>query len=129
MSKLLLSGIINIIAQHDAIVESELKIKALEHENISNQARIEALENWVLKQDDQLHKVNDKLLSMDLNVVIVKKSKDIEAIKKKIISLEIDMNSAKKSQIFKLQGESSVSKVKKCTLCSDTFHRHYDRET
>ena len=61
VSKLLLSGIINILAQHDAIVESELKIKALEHENISNQARIEALENWVLKQDDKLSKVKDKL--------------------------------------------------------------------
>ena len=40
VSNLLLSGIINILAQHDAIVEAELKIETLEHENISNQARI-----------------------------------------------------------------------------------------
>ena len=81
VSNLLLSGII--LAQHDAIVEAELKMKTLEHENISNQARIEVLENWVLKQDDQLNKVHDKLVSMDLNGVIAKESKDIEAIKKK----------------------------------------------
>ena len=40
VSNLLLSGIINILAQHDDIVEDELKIETLEHENISNQARI-----------------------------------------------------------------------------------------
>ena len=61
VSNLLLSGIINILVQHDAIVEAEAIIKALEYDKVSNQARIEALENWVLMQDDKVEEINEKI--------------------------------------------------------------------
>ena len=47
--KLLLGGVINILAQHDTIVKNEEKVKHLEHAQVTNQSRIEALENWVLR--------------------------------------------------------------------------------
>ena len=62
MSNLLDSGIINILVLHDVIVEARIKA----HE-LSNQARIEALENWVLKQDKNIEEMNDKLSRMDVN--------------------------------------------------------------
>ena len=45
LSQHLLVGVINILAQHDTIVKNEEKMKHLEHAQVTNQSRIEALEN------------------------------------------------------------------------------------
>ena len=52
VSSLLLSGIVNILGQHDALEHLEEGIKVLEHDNVTNRNRTEALENWVTKQEE-----------------------------------------------------------------------------
>ena len=47
----LLGGIVNILNQSEAFDDVVERTKALEHENVSNKACIEALENWVLRQN------------------------------------------------------------------------------
>ena len=46
---LLLSGIFNIISQHDVIDDLQKKIRALEHDDITSRSRIESLKKWSLK--------------------------------------------------------------------------------
>jgi hypothetical protein len=53
VSSLLLSGVINIINQHDDLEHLETKVKSLEMSSKTNQFRIESLESWVLKQDEE----------------------------------------------------------------------------
>ena len=83
VSVLLLGGIINILSQHDDLVELEQRIKDIEHKDITHQTRIESLENWVLKQGEDINLLNEKLEAMDLNGAIVKESLEIEVMKKK----------------------------------------------
>ena len=56
VSNLLLNGIINIIVQHEFVEDLEERIKQVEHRYITNSARIESLESWVLKQADSINK-------------------------------------------------------------------------
>ena len=65
VSGLLLSGIINILKQHDALEHLEEKIKVLEHDSLTNRNRIEALENWVTKQDEAISNLSVKLSESD----------------------------------------------------------------
>ena len=129
VSNLLLSGIINILAQHDTIVELEARVKILEHEKVSNAARIEALENWVLKQDDQITKVKDKLSTMDVNGAIIKENKDIDDLKMKITSVEIDMVTVKARNHGASKNQEKNMNLKKCDICSESFTRNCDLET
>ena len=55
---------------------------------MSNQARIEALENRVLRQDEQIDKVNDKLSIMDINGVIVKRTRTLKPSRRKMPHLK-----------------------------------------
>ena len=54
VNALLLEGIVNILCQSEAFEEADSRIKALEIDNISNKARMEALESWVLEQNDKI---------------------------------------------------------------------------
>ena len=54
VNALLLGGIVNILCQSEAFEEADSRIKALEMDNISNKARMEALESWVLEQNDKI---------------------------------------------------------------------------
>ena len=55
-----LGGIFNILNQREAVDEVDERTKALEHEDVSNKALLEALENWVLKQNDTIVKLSEK---------------------------------------------------------------------
>ena len=96
VSVLVLGGIINIISQHDELEDLEERIKAIEHNDITNQTRLTSLENWVIKQGEVIEEVKERLSPMDVNDAIVKESKEIEAMQKKIVSLEIKASTATK---------------------------------
>ena len=93
LSHLLLGGVINTLAHHDTIAEIDKKVKLLEHEQVTNKSRIEALENWVLKQNDLILELEQNLTKVDQNGVI--ENVEMENVKKKIVSLEIDAVSLK----------------------------------
>ena len=61
MNTLLLGGIVNIIHQSEAFEAVEAWAKALEQDNVTNKARIEALETWVLKQNEKINELDDTL--------------------------------------------------------------------
>ena len=130
VSTLLLAGVINITSQHDALEGMGVKIRELEHENVTNKLRIEALDNWVLQQNEVISVLNDKLSTMDDNGAIIQESSEIEAIKKKIISLEIDSRSVRASP--NSRNERSKDKVqtkpKSCEDCGQSFSRNCDFE-
>ena len=131
VSNLLLGGVINIIAQHDTIEEFENKLKVVEHENITNQTRIESLENWVLKQNETILDLNDKLTTMDENGVVLKESKEVEKLSNKLISLEIEMKSLQRTpQVAKINIDKAkaMTKYKKCKDCNKEFTRNSDLE-
>ena len=75
------------IDPHQILEDLEERIKAIEHNNFMNQTRTEALENWVLKQGENIDKLSDKLSTMDVNGAIIK---EIEALKKKVLSREME---------------------------------------
>ena len=86
VSILLLSCDTTILAQHDTIAALNKRVMALQqHGIVCSQARIQALENWVLKQDELINLVNSKLCSINVNgvIVIVNENKEIESLKKK----------------------------------------------
>jgi hypothetical protein len=64
ISNLLLGGIINILEQHDTIEEMEKRIKVVEEMSLTDKIRIEALENWALKQADDLKVQNERVSRM-----------------------------------------------------------------
>ena len=87
VSGLLLAGVINILGQHDELEQLEERIKALECNNLTNRNRIEALENWVVKQDELITVLDGKLSTMDQSGVIIKEGIELKEIKKRIVSL------------------------------------------
>ena len=95
VNELLIGGVLNILSQSEAFEDLEAQVKALTNEDRSNKARIESLENWVMKQDDAIKKLDEKLFRLDENGVLVKESNEIETIRKKLVSVEIDISSMK----------------------------------
>ena len=67
ISVLILGGIMNITSQHDAIEELEARIEHLEHEKITSNTRMEALENWVLKQNNLIEDLDAKVNKTDVD--------------------------------------------------------------
>ena len=63
VSSPLLSSVINIINQHD-LVNLEAKVKSTEMSNMTSQKRIESIESWLLKQDDKIRVLEEKVLSL-----------------------------------------------------------------
>jgi hypothetical protein len=100
VSSLLLGGVINIINQHDALSQLELKVKDIELENLTSKTRIESLENWMIKQNNNIEKLEGKVSS--------------------IHEKEVIMNSVKSA--------SPNVKVLKCDVCDQTFTRNCDFE-
>ena len=130
VSGLLLGGVINIINQHDKIVDLENKMNKSVIESCKNKARVEMLENWVKRQDDLIQELDDKLVAFDKNGVIVKESRKIENIQKKLSSLEADLHLSK-SLIKKNAKPNEIVSVKttaKCCQCAETFSRTCDLE-
>ena len=52
VSSLLLGGIVNILNKHEVIDALEDEVESLKIDNQTNKARIESIENWLLKQDE-----------------------------------------------------------------------------
>ena len=78
VSSLILSGIINIVNQHDTIKELEERVRSRDHTNVSNQSRLENLESWVLIQDECIQCLVENyqlLIQMGLLLKKQKKSK------------------------------------------------------
>ena len=67
VNTLLLGGINNILYQSDLIEETAEKVKTLEIEVLTNKARMETLENWVVKLSEKYDEVKRKLEMLDNN--------------------------------------------------------------
>ena len=132
VNALLLSGIINILNQSEAFDELEARSKDLEHQNVTSKARIEALENWVLKQNDVIVELSEKLSRLDENGFLIKESSDVLTLKKRIGGLEIDFNSLKRTSM-KINESSKPLTVnkhsKKCNECDDRFTQNFEMES
>ena len=128
VSNLLLNGIINIIDQNECLDELEQRIKLLEHSDITNKARIESLESWVLKQGDSINNLDEKLESMDKTGAVNKESKDIVELKMKMSQLEQQVKlPSSKNTVLKAEKER-VFKAVKCKECGDIFSKNFELE-
>ena len=126
LSQLLLGGVINILAQHDTIVRNEEKVKHLEHAQVTNQSRIEALENWVLRQNDQILELEQNVARLDRDGVIEKENVEIVTMKKRIVSLEIDVSNVKTKP--ETLPTPNLSTQRTCQKCNSNFPRTCDLE-
>ena len=57
--------------------EADGCIKALKKYNISNKARVEALESWVLKQNVEILELKKKCIEIESDEMITKEPEDI----------------------------------------------------
>ena len=131
VSNLLLSGIINIIEQHETVEELEKKIKQLEHIDITTNARLESLESWVLEQNNSIHRLDELLSVMDKNGAVVKESKEIKELKGKVNSLEINLKQVRiptEQKTVSERNDEQVPKSIKCEECNEEFTRNCDLE-
>ena len=134
---LILGGIINILVQHDTIVELDAKVKAMEEVNKTNENRIESLETWNCKQTEEINRLANHIETLDKNGVIVKENNEFTNLKKKLTNLEIDMLGLKSLNLSKSQqekvnsttsGKSAKKARKTCGLCENTFSENCDLE-
>ena len=65
VNNLILGGVINILHQHDTIEEVESRIKVVEQISMTDKIRIEALENWTLKQAEDIKELTERLTIAD----------------------------------------------------------------
>ena len=133
VSSLILSGIINIVNQHDAIKELKERVQSCEQTNVSNQSRLKNLESWVLRQNESIQCLVEKLSTFDENGVVIKETKEIENMKKKIVSLEINLNTVKSGRnrannLKTKPSESPGRKKLRCGDCDQTFLKNCDLE-
>ena len=127
LSNLLLGGIINILHQHDTIAEIDERIKMVEQGSLSDKIRIESLENWVLKQSDEIKVLNGRVSRLDKDDVIIEENGELENVKKKLIGVEIDLKHLKSLKNRIVEGYSEEPKAYetkvsiKCDQCSEKF--------
>ena len=110
VNRLIMGGIISLITQKGMIDEDlEARIVDLEVNKNTSKTRIESLESWIQKHDDNITEVCDKAEESYEN---------IEMLKKKLDSVvEIPKHDKNKPRI-----------EKKCKLCEDTFTLNCDLE-
>ena len=126
LSELLLGGIINILSQSETVDNILERIEAIEQEKLTNQLRIEALENWVIKLDHQIKEVSEKIEKHQEN------SEECNAnsiLVEKIASLESNVNSLfskENEQAPKIYeaGNESIN----CKECDAKFSKNCDFE-
>ena len=140
VSILLLGGVINILGQHDTILEIENKVKSLEVENLTNKSRIESLENWIMKQNESIKDLDEKLQKLDRNGVVIKENLEMTNLKKKVTGIELDVSGLKitrqerlikpdsSDSSYKKDAQNTASSIKKCKLCDETFTKNSDFE-
>ena len=121
VSRLLLSGIINIINQHDDLENLEAKVKSIEISNTTSQIRIESLEGWVLKQDERIRMLDEKVPSVNVSNEEDRDTNQLSDIMKKISTIETKLNKVQPA----LESDSNVTN---CKLCDKTFSRNCELE-
>ena len=67
VSSLLLGGIVNILNQHDLIEALEDIVDSLKIDNQTHKTRIESIENWLLKQGENLKDMKTKFSTTSNN--------------------------------------------------------------
>ena len=112
--------------QLDAIEALENRIRSIEHANITNEARSESLDNWVLKQGNAITDVNDKLTTMDVNGAVIKESNEIKSMMKIIKSFEVQTRSII-SESPKIKAKEQAKPIS-CEECNEEFSRNCDFE-
>ena len=123
VSRLLLSGIINIINQHEDIENLEAKVKSFEMPNITTQIRIESLESWVLKQEDRIKKLEEKVSTKEVtNKDVTVNDRQLDDIMEKSTILENKVNKVEPAS-------KSDTKGTKCMHCDETFSKNCELES
>ena len=126
---LVLGVVINILSQSEAMEEIEAGAKVLEQENLTNKTKIECLENWVLKQNDSIDDMIDKLARLEKNGVLVKESADVKALERKLVGIEIEISSLKNSNSRqKDSANPHAHNLRKCQVCDAKFDKNCDLE-
>ena len=110
VSSLLLGGIVNILNKHEVIDALEDEVESLKIDNQTNKARIESIENWLLKQDENL-----KELKTELSTTSDNRNNDT--------SREFE-NPPK--EVANLGNKKAFEK--KCNQCGKIFYRNSDFE-
>lgn len=139
VNTLLLGGVVNILIHSEAIDDIEEKVRDLQREDCTNKAKIEYLENWVIKQNNTLEELSEKITRLDENGFLVKESGNIEYLKKKVTNVEIDVgNKISKFEITlrQVQADRRIPANKnphkkpniKCAECEETFTKTCDLE-
>ena len=106
----------NILSHHDTINRIQEKVKHLEHEQITDKSRIEALENWFLKQNDKICELEQNNVRVDKNGVLERENADIKDFEKIISSLEIDISNLKDKANVKLLKQSPNRPAKSASV-------------
>ena len=120
VSGLLLSGIVNILNQHNVIEVLEEKLESLFIENKTNKIRTESIENWLLKHDENLREINAKLLTTSSNSENVSTPESEKVFKKKCD--ECDEVFFRNSDFEKhMEEKHKAKKTKKCSICGKMF--------
>ena len=127
-----MGGVINILSHSEVLEEVENRIKALECEQSSSRAKIESLENWVLKQSNTIEELQKKLSRLDENAdMFVKESNETESIRKKNYGIEIEMKALKRSAPFAKETSNQDKSERthiKCKVCVKRFKLNSDFE-
>ena len=89
--------------------------------NTTSQIRIESLESWVLKQDERIIILEEKVPSVNVSNEEDRETKQLGDIMKKISIIETRLNKVEPAS-------ESDSKVTICNQCDKTFSRNCDLE-
>ena len=102
---LILGGIINILIEQGAIEERDDKLKALEEENKTTNARLESLESWNNKQAEEIKKLKYHLEVLDTNGVVVNENEEIKELKVKMTNLDVAIAGLRSTNTSNVQQE------------------------
>ena len=132
---LLLAGVTKIINQHDTIAKVEEKNNEIERESLTNKFRIESLENWIIRQEELIKCLSDKLSKkFDKDGVIVRESRQVIELNKKVAHIETEINLSKVFPRCRTQKEAQtedpnhVKRNIKCHVCGKEFSRNFELE-
>ena len=124
VNTLLLGGVVNILIQSEEIEAIEQRVKAMEREDLTNKAKIEYLENWVIKQNDAIEELSKK---QDEKEVFAKESNADEKLKEKVNGLENEISRLKKENACTKESLNPKNKIK-CDECGLTFFKTCELE-
>ena len=118
VNNLLLAGITNILYESETIEETAEKVKALEMEVLSDKARLESLENWTLKLNENVEKVGRKL-------EIHENTGESTNLEDRMDTIDQELNCMKESiNTTRTDNSSKIS----CKDCGETFAANFQLE-